>query len=195
MPLSRRSALEDSDEEDQQVSERPSRKRTVDLDDDHDMDEEADPGASQVVFSSQFPELSQAINSVKPTEQTKLFGLAEEKRERAIADLSRAVLFRALGMEAIDRVKCAKEAGVDSKLSNAIYEQVQSRLQNIFGFELKRIPAFMEKMKDLPAKYENRYYLVNPLPDQQGENHKRLHSVHDDCAKEKGLLMMVLGLA
>ncbi|GKY97502.1 hypothetical protein MPSEU_000708400 [Mayamaea pseudoterrestris] len=205
----RRNTLEDSEDEDVKpvipVAARKNRKRINerqmdsddDDDDDQDMTEAPDDepcSSSQFGLSSQFPEASQAIKAVKSSEQAKLFDLTEEKREQTIADLTRTVLFKALAHESIDRVKCAKEAGVDGTLSSAIYEQAQIRLNNIFGFELKKIPAFMEKMKDLPAKYENRYYLVNPLSDQQGANHKRLLSVHDEVAKLNGLLMIVLSL-
>ena len=178
------------------MSSRSNRKRTAVVDsDDEDVDEGEHGPTPQVAFSSQYPEMSQAIVPPKPSEQTKLLDLTEEKREKAIADLTRAVLFKALAHEAFDRAKCAKDAGVDSRISNALYEQVQLRLQNTFGFEMLKIPVFMENMKGLPEKYKNRYYVVNPLPDQHGENHKRLHSVHPDCAKEKGLLMVVLALA
>ena len=195
MSSNRRSALDDSDEEDEPTSTQ-SRKRTALADsDDEEMHEGEESPTPQVAFSSQYPEMSQAIIPPKPSEQTKLLDLTEEKREKAIMDLSRAVLFKALAHEAFDRAKCAKDAGVDSRLSNATYEQVQLRLQNTFGFEMLKIPAFMENMKGLPEKYKNRYYVVNPLPDQHGDNHKRLHSVHPDCAKEKGLLMVVLALA
>lgn len=198
MPSSRRSAITESDEDEPVMAERANRKRSVvaavnsDDEDDGMQDEES---ADQFIFSSQCPDMSQAINPVKSNELNKFMLLPDEKREKAVADLTRAVLFKALSHEAIDRVKCAKDAGIDGKLANALYEQVQSSLQNIFGFELIRIPAFMENMKCLPEKYKNRYYLINSLPDQHGTNHKRLHSVHDDCAKDKGLLMMVLGLA
>jgi hypothetical protein len=196
MPSSRRAVLEDSDDDDQTKRGRQVAAANLESDvDEDDDDAAAEPTSTQpVVFSSQYPEASQGINPVKANEQSKLFDLSEEKREQAILDLTRTVFFKALAHEAIDRVKCAKEAGVDGKLANAIYEQVNLRLQNAFGFDLQRIPAYMEKIKGLPERYKNRYYLVNTIMDEEGEHHKQIHSVHEQSAKEKALLMVVLAI-
>jgi hypothetical protein len=193
--MPRRSVVADS-EDDQSLEEEALQrgKRSNAAIDEEDEDDDDDDDDVEMTFSSQFPDMSQKIVVPKANEQTKLLEMSSDKREAEITKLTRTVLFKALAHEAIDRAKCVKDAEVDSKLSNALYEQVQMRLQNAFGFELKKIPVFMENIKGLQEKYKNRYYLVNTVQDENGLHHKRIYAVHDESARDKGLLMVVLAL-
>lgn len=147
-----------------------------------------------VVFSSQVPEASQCLPDARPSDRNNLNKLSEAMRGKAIQDLTRLILFKGMAGEAIDRAKCMKEAGIhDARISTAALEEANRRLQNLFDFELRRLPAWMERMKDLPAKFRDRYYLINKLEDQQsGAHSKALHAVHETVVIEHGVLMAVL---
>lgn len=151
-----------------------------------------------MAFSSQVPEMSQEIDKVKDFERTNLNNLSSTQRAKAISDLTRLVLFKALAGEAIDRTKCIKEAGInDARISSAAFEEVNVRLKNMFDFELKRQPVWMNNIKGLStAKYtKDRYFLVNALQDEQDGQHSRsLHAVHGQSSIEKGLLMVMIAL-
>ena len=172
-------------------------------------------------FSQMAPEMSQDIAPVKASEQRNLENLSKEEREKVLSKLSRLILFKALAGEPIDRLKCCKEAGIgqdQGKISSAALAEAADRLQNVFGFELKRIPKWMDESKSLPAKYKDRHYVI--LSNYQASTHnnedsqdddgdindddpqtpggaashsKALYSVHTDVAIEKGFLMCVLG--
>lgn len=138
---------------------------------------------------------TQEIHSVKAKERENLNRLDSAQREKALSDLTRLLLFKGLAGESLDRLKCAKDAGLPPRITSAAFEEANHRLQNAFDFELKRIPAWMENMKDLSQAKKDRYYLVNCLKeDETGEHSKELHAVHEDCAIEKGLLMVILSL-
>lgn len=161
-------------------------------------DDSDDDGEVEVMFSSQVPELSQNILPVKDAERSNLLNMTEAARERACNDMTRLVLFKALAGEPINRAHCTQEANIpgDHRVSTAVFEEVSIRLKNAFDFELKRIPAWMEKMKALPKKYKDRYYLINALEDDgDGRHSKAIHTIHEDSAIEKGLLMVILSLA
>ena len=153
-------------------------------------------------FSQMAPEISQDIAPVKASEQRNLDNLSAEEREKVLSDLSRLILFKALAGDPIDRLKCCKEAGIgpdQGKISSAAFAEAAERLQNVFGFELKRIPKWMEDNKSLPAKYKDRHFVTQATnhggTDEGGGSHnKALYSVHSDVAVEKGFLMIVLGL-
>jgi hypothetical protein len=137
-------------------------------------------------------EKSQAFPVAKANERTNLGNLTEEQRQKVIVDTSRLVLFRALAGESIDRLKCAKLAGFpssSSRITSAVWEQVQLNLENVFGVKLVKPPAFMK----LAKKYDDRFYCINAIPeDESGTHSKAIHSVHNDAAMEKGLLMVIL---
>lgn len=140
------------------------------------------------------PEKSQSFPVAKESERQNLMErITPDQRQKIIVDLSRLVLFRAFAGEPIDRLKCTKMAGIppSSRVSTAVWEQVQSNLQNVFGLDLVKPPQFMT----LPKKYDDRYYCVNSIPeDEEGRHSKAIHSVHSDSAVEKGLLMVILAL-
>jgi MAGE family len=147
-----------------------------------------------MMFTSQQPEMTQEILQVKESERMKLMEMTANQREKAIRDLSRLVLFKALAGDSIDRSKCLKEAGISSdvRISSALFDEVNVRLQNCFGFEVKRIPAWMEKIKGISKSQKDRYYVTNSLHEADGSHSRALHMVHEQSSIEKGLLMIVL---
>jgi len=149
-----------------------------------------------MLHQSQVLQNTQDIHPVRPSDRNNLNRLSETAREKAITDLTRLILFKSLAGESIDRAKCIKEAGIqEARISSAAFEEANRRLKNTFDFELRRMPAWMELIKNLPAKYKDRYYLINYIPDDAaGKHNKALHSVHEDSAMEKAFLMVVLGL-
>lgn len=181
-----------------------SQRRIADSEDEAaavDEEEDDEEDGPSCFFHSQAPEMSQDIIEVKTNERNNLMGMSESQREKAISNLTRLVLFMALAGESIDRAKACKEAGIsDARISSAAFDEVKIRLQNCFAFELKRIPPWMEKIKGLPKAAKDRYYVMNTIAVDNGEesgvpdsHSKLLHSVHPQSAVEKGFLMVVLG--
>lgn len=145
-------------------------------------------------FSSQAPELTQEILPVRATELSNLKNLNHEAREKVLQDLLRLILFKALAGEPIDRTKVIKEAGIsDARISSAAFDEVNTRLQAIFDFKLVRVPSWMEKIKDLPKKFKDRYYVINQAEDTSGCHSRALHSSCRMGAVGRGFLMVVLG--
>ena len=155
-------------------------------------------GASQehFMFSQQVPEASQSVLPEKANERRKFDEMDPREREKALTSLSRHVLFKALDREPIDRLKAIKEAGInESRISGAIYQEVAQRFRNVFGFELKQTPPFMQQYKTLPAKFRDRYYVVNAVQDtDDGRHSKSIHSVHPIAKVEKGVLILTIAL-
>lgn len=201
-------------------SKRKSSSQHDDFDDDDDEDEVSSSPAQEqpyhsqgggLSFSQMAPEISQEIAPVKASEQRNLENLQREEREKVLSNLSRLILFKALAGEPIDRLKCCKEAGIghdQGKISSAALAEAAERLQNVFGFELKRIPKWMDDSKALPAKYRDRHYVTlgnyshqdihsqdddPPAAGGAASHSKALYSVHTDVTIEKGFLMCVLG--
>ena len=201
MPRKRRS-VEDEDDlnEDENVGPNSGRhsdeNNFFDDDNDDDMDGARTMGGTQKsgMFTSQVPEMTQDIIQVKDSERMNLMGMSENQREKVVRDLSRHVLFKALAGDAIDRTKCMKEAGIssDSRVSSAAFDEVKARLHNCFGFEVKRIPTWMERVKGISKLQKDRYYVTNGL-ESDGSHSKALHAVHEHSSIEKGFLMVVLG--
>jgi MAGE family len=163
----RRRGLDDDEEE-----------REEEEDDEENAPNAAGAGAASSqkmsMFTSQVGEATQDIHEVKDSELRNLLSLQPDKQEKAVRDLFRAVLFRAHQMEPIDRAKCVKEAGISKhRVSSAAFKEVEAHLQNLFGYGLKRIPPFMEKMKGLPAAAKDRYYVINSVEDDTGEHSVR----------------------
>lgn len=139
------------------------------------------------------PDLSQHFPVAKSYERSNLESMSEEERKKIIVDTSRLVLFKALAGEPIERLKCVKQVGVNStRVSTAVWEEVNANLSNVFGMELVKPPHFMEK--NLPKKFGDRYFCINGLKDESGEHNKSIHSIHKDASIEKGLLMVILAL-
>lgn len=162
----------------------------------HDAASSSSPSshAATMMFSSQAPEATQEMLLVKDHERVRLLELSEHQRERAVHDLSRLVLFKALAGEAIDRTKCLRDAGVsDAKISSAAFDEVNLRLYNCFGFTVRRLPEWMERIKGVSKAQKERYYVTNGLHEADGSHSKALHMVHPPASVEKGLLMVVLG--
>lgn len=210
MPRRSRNTIEDDDEvaveeeEEQQPSppkkSRRSRNVVVD-DDDEDEDEEEEPQghqepltANSLALCSQAPELTQEIMQARDGERNKFLSLNEERREKAVSDVLRLVLFKGLAGDPIDRLKIAKDTHINEEnITGAVFEEVNVRLENLFAMKLQRVPAFLEKMKDFPKKFKDRYYLINTAKDETGAHTKSLHMVNKASSMEKGLLMVVLG--
>ena len=119
-------------------------------DDEGDEEEEEEDDGPSCMFHSQAPEMSQDIVEVKASERNNLMGLSESQREKAIGNLTRLVLFKALAGESIDRAKACKDAGIsDARISSAAFDEVKIRLQNCFAFELKRtVAVWLPRGKD-----------------------------------------------
>ena len=183
-----RARNQNSDEEDKS----PVKKGSLPDQDDDDDDEE-----TEFQFTQQAPEMSQPINPVRQSEKSNLEKMGDTNRQNVIRDLSRNILFKALAGEPIDRLKCAKECNLsDQKITSAVYDEAASNLRNVFGFELRRVPKFMEKRKSLPSKYKDRLFVINNVADdERGTHSKAIHSVHSESAVERGLLMLILAFA
>jgi len=154
-------------------------------------DDNHDKGG-MMMFSQQAPEPSQSMAPAKANERAKLKSLNNAIQQKAITDLSRLLLFKAFAGEPIDRLKCAKEVlgdftGAD-RVTSAVYEAAVQRLEAVFGFQVKPAPS----MGKLPAKFKDRYYVINTIPDESGQHFRSILSEHEDAAIERGLLMMIL---
>lgn len=165
------------------------------------MEEDSDEEV-EMMFSQQAPEMSQPIQPVKASERNNLENMGTDNKEKVIVSLSRLVLFKALAGEPIDRLKCWKEATADSqtndRISSAVFDEAAVNLRNVFGFELRRIPKWMEDSKTFPKKFKDRHYVINDAAedDENAAEHARaIHSVHTESAIERGLLMIILALA
>mmetsp|Transcript_12431 Transcript_12431/g.34500 ORF Transcript_12431/g.34500 Transcript_12431/m.34500 type:complete len:379 (-) Transcript_12431:50-1186(-) len=174
-----------------------SSQQSSDGEDENNADDDDENDDGEMMFSSQAPEMTQEIMQVKATEHNNLMALDEDAREKVLQDLLRLVLFKGLAGEPIDRVKVAKEAGIsDARISSAAFDEVNTRLKDIFDYKLVRVPAWMEQMKDLPKKFKDRYYVVNgaAFDDDQtaGAHHKAIHSNTVQGSVERGLLMVIL---
>lgn len=148
-----------------------------------------------ISLSQMPPEISQDIAPVKASELRNLEALGSEEREKVLMDLSRLILFKALAGEPIDRLKCCKEAGIGSdqgKISSAAFSEAADRLLNVFGFDLKRIPKWMEDNKNLPTKYKDRHFVTQAY--EGGKPSQAIYSVHSEVSISNGFLMVVLGM-
>lgn len=120
----------------------------------------------------------------------------ETTREKLVTSLSRLILFRALERQPLDRLKLAKDAGIEGsdKISSAAFQIASNRLSNVFGFQLNRLPKYTEKIKPLNAnKYKDRYFMLNGVIEgEDGKHSKAIHMTHPDSAIENGLLMLIL---
>ena len=158
---SRRAILTDNSDDDNDETQSSSRSRRrvssyqSDSDDknndDDNSDQEKEPQGNDVTLSltQQPPELSQPMPAVRPNERVNLHSMGRENRQKAVTDPSRLILFKALAGAPIDRLKCAKEAGIhNSKTTSAAFHQVRTRLQDIFGFELCRAPTCIAKVQE-----------------------------------------------
>ncbi len=168
-----------------------------DVDDDDDNEVEPDVMNSQnFAFSQQVPEASQTVLPERANERRNLEVMDGDARDKALLSLSRLILFKSLDREPIDRLKTVKDAGIaGDKISSAAYQEVASRFKNVFGFELKQTPLFMQKYKNLPPKFKDRYYVVNTVEDSEDGFHSRtIHSIHKTSKIEKGVLILAVAL-
>jgi hypothetical protein len=151
---------------------------------------------TQFTFSQQPADRSQNVDVARESETKKLDDLNPTTRNRIVTDLSRMLLFRALGMkDPIDRTKvCAEACGEVKGVSKAALHEADKRLKDVFGFGVKSISTGMEK--NLPSRFKNRLYLINEVvDDEEGTHSLNLHSAHRECMTERGLLMVVLAFA
>lgn len=198
MPRSRNSRRkvavveDDADDDDDSILEMSGDNETRSR---YSQDEDEDDDAA-ILFSSQAPEMTQDILPVRAADRNNLLSLDKTARATAISALARLILFKGLAGEPIDRTKCIKEAGIqDKRISSAAFEEAARYLQSTFDFSLRRMPAWMERIKNFPGKFKDRYYLINTCQeDTTGSHSKALHAVHETNSIEKGFLMVVLAL-
>lgn len=144
-------------------------------------------------FSSQAPEASQSF-ALRANDHSNFSAFPPDRREQAIADVSRLILFRGMTQkEPIDRLECVKTANLPANISTAVLQAANERLNNCFGFQFQTLPE-NHLSKLWSKKYKDRAFLINCFNDVDGTHSKALHSVHDDLAVEKGFLMVVLSL-
>mmetsp|Transcript_11502 Transcript_11502/g.20685 ORF Transcript_11502/g.20685 Transcript_11502/m.20685 type:complete len:355 (-) Transcript_11502:835-1899(-) len=152
---------------------------------------------SQFEFCSQAPDRSQFLDLPRESEIRKLDSLNPAARNRIVTDLSRILLFKGFNGDAIDKTKACAEALGDMKgerVQNAMLNEAEARLRDVFGFSVKKVPEKMEE--DLPARFKNRLYLINDVADDADGTHSlNIHSAHVDSTVEKGVLMMILAFA
>ena len=183
-------------EEDEDEGPISPRRRVSSQADDDDNDDEVAAANGDFMFSQQAPEASQSVLPERAAERRNLDSMSKEAREKAITSLSRLLLFKALEREPLDRIKLAKDAGIASdRISSAAFQEAATRLKNVFGFSLVRIPKYMEKIKGLPKKFKDRFFVINDVGENaDGTHSKHIHSVHDKSAIERGLLILMLSL-
>ncbi|KAL3821814.1 hypothetical protein ACHAXA_003316 [Cyclostephanos tholiformis] len=170
-------------------------------DDDVIEDEEAVGGGgthAQFTFSQIDPDQSQYIEAARDSERRKLDSIPPVARNRAVTNLSRMLLFKALNGDVIDKAKCVAEAlGDDMKkerVQTAMLCEAERRLRDVFGFSVRRVPARMED--ELPSRFGNRLYLINDVTDDEDGTHSlNIHSSHVESSVERGVLMMILAFA
>mmetsp|Transcript_28588 Transcript_28588/g.48597 ORF Transcript_28588/g.48597 Transcript_28588/m.48597 type:complete len:368 (-) Transcript_28588:81-1184(-) len=151
---------------------------------------------TQFTFSQQPADRSQNVDLARDSENKKLEDLNPTTRNKIVTDLSRMLLFKALGMkDPIDRTKvCAEASGEVKGVSKSALNEADKRLKDVFGFGVKRVNSKMEE--NLPARFKNRLYLINEVvDDDEGTHSLNLHSAHQECMTERGLLMVVLSFA
>mmetsp|Transcript_6995 Transcript_6995/g.15089 ORF Transcript_6995/g.15089 Transcript_6995/m.15089 type:complete len:366 (-) Transcript_6995:150-1247(-) len=170
----------------------------------YDDDDGGSPEMSQQInFTQTFADKSQPLHEAKHSENLKLSALNPVTRNRITTNLSRALLFKSLSGEAIQRKNVLAEALGDTvkggelraaSVSNALFREANDRLEKVFGFTVGRVPLSMEE--SLAAKYKDRLYLINNVVDDEAGTHSiNLHSAHVDTSIEKGVLMIVLAFA
>ena len=162
-----------------------------------DDDGDGDNGGQEPMFSQLLPEASQSVFPERPGERNNINNLDPKTQEKHLSAISRMILFRAFEREPIDRLKVAKDAGITGKerIGSVAFQEASRRLRNVFGFELNRIPKYMETMKGMPPRFKDRYYLLNAVNDtEQGTHSRSIHSVHEGSTIEKGFILLVNGL-
>lgn len=170
------------------------------LDDDNsDSDSESyyDYIKQEPMFSQLEPEASQSVLPERPAERKAIERMDREAQEKYLMSISRMILFRGFEKEPIDRLKIIKDAGIAGKerIGTAAFQEASRRLRNVFGFELNRIPKYMEHMKGTPSRFKDRYYLLNGIVDNlQGTHSQAIHSVHQGSSIEKAFILLVNGL-
>jgi hypothetical protein len=179
----------------------PKRGQEFISDDDGDGDGDGDGSyggsGQEPMFSQQLPEASQSVFPERPGERNNINNLDPKTQEKHLSAISRMILFRAFEREPIDRLKVTKDAGIIGKerIGSVAFQEASRRLRNVFGFELNRIPKYMENMKGMPSRFKDRYYLLNAVNDTpQGTHSKSIHSVHEGSTIEKGFILLVNGL-
>jgi hypothetical protein len=133
---------EDDDEEEEEDGPLVVRRRSSapsQEDDDDEEEEDMDEKEMNFAFSQQIPEASQTVFPERANERRNLEEMDRDARDKALSSLSRLMLFKALDHEPMDRAKTIKDAGLSGdRISSAAYQEVASRFQNVFGFEIKQ---------------------------------------------------------
>mmetsp|Transcript_26591 Transcript_26591/g.57156 ORF Transcript_26591/g.57156 Transcript_26591/m.57156 type:complete len:312 (-) Transcript_26591:298-1233(-) len=154
------------------------------------------------MFSQLEPEASQSVPPERPGERKAIDRMDRQAQEKNLSAISRMILFRAFEKEPIDRLKIIKDAGTNAnansskeRIGSAAFNEASRRLRNVFGFELNRVPKYMENKKGLPPRFKDRYYMLNgTIDNNQGTHSRAIHSVHQGSSIEKGFIMLVNGL-
>jgi hypothetical protein len=62
-----------------------------------------------------------------------------------------------LEREPIDHLKVIKDAGITTKdrIATAAFNEAADRLKKVFGFDLCRVPKYMEQMKGFPSRFKD----------------------------------------
>ena len=166
--------------------------------DDSDVEDDDDVRPmTQFTFSQIDPDQSQFLECPKENERKKLDSLGIAGN-RAITDLSRMILFKALSGDVIDKTKCVAEALGDGmkkeRVATAVLSEAEKRLRNVFGFAIRKVPAKMEE--ELPSRFGNRLYLINDVVDDSDGTHSlNIQSSHVESSVERGVLIMILAFA
>jgi len=168
----------------------------IPTDDSDGEDDDARP-MTQFTFSQIDPDQSQFLEGPKENERKKLDSLGIAGN-RAITDLSRMILFKALSGDVIDKTKCVAEALGDGmkkeRVATAVLSEAEQRLRNVFGFAIRKVPAKMEE--ELPSRFGNRLYLINDVVDDSDGTHSlNIQSSHVESSVERGVLIMILAFA
>ena len=133
---------------------------------------------SEVVLITDEPLPVASQNSQKHT----LSRLSELERETLIMTTARVILFLGNNHMPLDKKKVVDVAmkqymanhdtAKPPLVTNAVFSEASQRVHDIYGYVVRRAP--IDKM-DLAKKYEERYYLINPIRDTSGVHSKAIH--------------------
>ena len=144
------------------------------------------------------PFSSQMKNNIEHQNRT-LDSLSELERETLIMTTARVILFLGSNQVPLEKKKVVDVAmkqymsnnnAKAPQVTNAVFSQASKRVTDIYGYVVRRAPV--ENMT-LAKKYEDRFYLINPMKDATGKHSKTIHE--NTMSGAKGLLMVILGLA
>ena len=138
-------------------------------------------------------ELGLDFEMTKPIEKsatTAFAKLSSNVQESLEANMTRYFLFRGLTQKSIEKNKAISSIlGAEQKnVGPVVFEKASKRIHSTFGFELKKTPKVM--LPFIPKKYENTYFLINLIDDEDGSHSQSIHKGVNSW--EKGVLMIIL---